>query len=169
MPARLPIQAKSPFHLDRRPLAEMSSPHAGLLGASRALRSLRLPALVEANLKLKSRSSGFSEAQAVESIVLLHLAGGDCPEDFSLFHGDQCLERGLGYVLPKARTVRDFLDRFHDEAIALTRPPRAQQKSFLLPASQPVQALQQVQAGFVQNIAKGYTKAGETLTIATID
>jgi hypothetical protein len=49
---------------------------------------------------------------------------------------------------------RDFLDRFHDEALALARPPRAQQKSFILPASPPVQALQQVPAGLVQNIAK---------------
>jgi hypothetical protein len=147
----------------------MSSSHAGLLAASRALRSLRLPALVEANLSLKSRARGFTEAQAVESLVLLHIAGGDCPEDFSLFQGDQCLERGLGYALPKARTVRDFLDRFHGQALEAARPPRAQQKSFILPASQAVQALQQVQAGLVQNIAKGHTQAGETLTLATID
>ena len=48
----------------------MSSSHAGLLAASRALRSLRLPALVEANLSLKLRARGFTEAQAVESLVL---------------------------------------------------------------------------------------------------
>jgi hypothetical protein len=147
----------------------MSSPHAGLLGASRALRSLHLPALVEANLQLKTRARGFTEAQAVESLVLLHIAGGDCPEDFALFHGDQCLARGLGYALPKARTARDFLDRFHDETLELARPPRAQQKSFILPASPPVQALQQVQAGLVQNIAKVYAQGGETLTLATVD
>lgn len=116
MPARLPLQAKSPFRLDPRPLTEMSSSRAGLLAASRALRSFHLPALVEANLSLKSRARGFTEPQAVESLVLLHIAGGDCPDDFSLFHGDQCLERGLGYALPKARTARDFLDPFHDEA-----------------------------------------------------
>jgi hypothetical protein len=169
MPARLPLQAKSPFHIDARPLTEMSSPHAGLLAASRALRSLHLPALVEANLQLKARARGFTEAQCVESLLLLQIAGGDCPEDFVLFRGDACLERGLGYALPKARTARDFLDRFHDEDLELSRPERAVQKSFILPPSDAVSALQQVQVGLVHNVAKAHAKAGEALTIATVD
>ena len=31
VPARLPIQNKSPFEIDPRPLDEMASPHAGFL------------------------------------------------------------------------------------------------------------------------------------------
>ncbi len=150
-------------------LAEMASPHAGLLAASRALRSLHLPALVEANLTLKTRARGCTEAQFVESLLLLQIAGGDCPEDLVLFRRDACLERGLGFALPQPRTARDFLARFHDEALELARPKRAVQKRFILPPSAAVAALQTVQVGLVHNVAKAHEKAGEALTIATLD
>ncbi len=169
MPARLPIQSKTPFHIDPRPLDEMASPHAGLLAASRAARSLHLPGLVSANLQLKSRKRGFTEGQFVESILLLQIGGGDCPEDVSIFRDDLCLERGLGYALPKATAVREFLGRFHDETIASSRPARETQKSFILPSSSGVAGLQNVQAGLVRQVAKRYDLAGERLKIATLD
>ena len=147
MPARLPIQSKSPFRIDPKPLDEMGSPHAGLLAASRALRSLRVPVLADANLQLKSRHRGLADGQFVETILLLQILGGDCPEDLSLIEGDVCLERGLGYSLPKVRTVRDFLDRFHDDSLESLRPAREVQKSFILPRSAGVAGLQEVQVG----------------------
>jgi hypothetical protein len=147
----------------------MGSPHAGLLAASRALRSLGVPVLADVNLQLKTRQRGLSDGQFVESILLLQTVGGDCPEDMSLLAKDICLERGLGFELPKVRTVRDFLDRFHDEALAATRPEREIQKSFILPGSKGVAGLQQVQVGTVRNVAKKYAQAGEVLKIATID
>jgi hypothetical protein len=169
MPARLPIQSKSPFHIDPAPLEEMGSAHAGLLAASRALRSLGIPVLADVNLGLKTRQRGLSDGQFVESILLLQILGGECPEDMPLLHKDACLERGLGYQPPKVRTVRDFLDRFHDESLAALRPAREVQKSFILPGSKGVAGLQQVQVGAVRNIAKKYAQAGEVLKIATID
>lgn len=169
MPARLPIQSKSPFRLDPTPLKEMGSSHAGLLAASRALRSLGVPVLADVNLQLKTRQRGLTDGQFVESILLLQTVGGDCPEDMSLLAKDICLERGLGFELPKVRTVRDFLDRFHDESLAATRPRRETQKSFILPGSKGVAGLQQVQVGTVRNVAKKYAQAGEVLKIATID
>ena len=81
MPARLPLQAKTPFQLHPEPLLEMSSPRAGLLAASRTLRSLRVPVLADVNLGLKARRRGFREGQSVEAVLLLQIAGGDCPED----------------------------------------------------------------------------------------
>jgi len=169
MSARLPTQAKSPFELDPRPLEEMSSPHAGLLATSRAFRSLKLPGLITANLQLKERRRGCTEAESIEALVLLQTAGGDCPEDIQLLADDPCLERGLGFALPKVSAVRSFLERFHDEPLAQSRPPRAEQKSFILPSSLPVQGLQQVQAGAVQQIARLYTEQGQPLAIATVD
>ena len=169
MPARLPVQSKSPFEIDARPLAETSSPHAGLLASSRAFRSLRVPELVAANLSLKQRQRGFTEGQLVETIVLLQTVGGDCPEDIKLLAGDPCLERGLGYSVPKVTAVRTFLERFHDEELAAKRPAREEQKSFILPSSQAVQGLQQVQAGMVRRAAKLYAEAGQAHKVATID
>src|SRR6266480_2380278 len=122
MPARIPTQHKSPFALDPRPLQEMSTPHAGLLATSRAFRSLKIPDLIAANLKLKQRKRGCSEAEYVEALVLLQTVGGDCPEDIQLLSGDRCLERGLGFQLPKVSAVRGFLGRFHDPDLEKARP-----------------------------------------------
>ena len=169
MSARIPTQHKTPFEIDARPLNEMASPHAGLLATSRAYRSLRIPDLVAANLKLKQRQRGCSDAQYIESVVLLQTGGGDCPEDMSLLAGDDCLERGLGFALPKTGAVRAFLNRFHDEDLELARPPRAVQKSFIMPSSEPVQGLQSVLAGGVRRTAKLYAEQGQPLRIATVD
>jgi hypothetical protein len=169
MPARLPIQSKTPFAIDSKPLDEMGSPHAGLLAASRALRSLGLPVMADLNLQVKSRKRGLTPGQFVESILLLQIVGGDCSSDIDLLRKDTCLERGLGFELPAARTLGDFLDRFHDEEIAALRPDRTVQKAFILPSSQSVAGLQQVQVGTVRNVAKLHAKAGEVLRIATID
>lgn len=169
MSARIPIQHKSPFVIDPRPLEEMASAHAGLLATSRALRSLKIPDLAAANLKLKKRDRGCSDGQYIESLVLLQTAGGDCPEDMSLIAGDDCLERGLGFALPKTGAVRGFLNRFHDEALEKARPPRTAQKSFIMPSSQPVQGLQSVLAGAVRRTAKLYEEQGQGLHMATVD
>jgi len=169
MSAKLPILKKTPFVLDPTPLTEASSPHAGALVVSRVSRALRLPDLIEANLHLRQRRRGFSEAQMIESIQLLQALGGDCPEDIKLLADDACLERGLGYAPPKATAVRTFLDLFHDEEIEALRPPREQQKSFILPSSEPVAALQTVQTGLVGRVAKLYTEQGQTQKIGTVD
>jgi hypothetical protein len=169
MSARLPLLHKTPFVLDPRPLVEATSPHAGLLSVSRAYRSLGVPALVAANLSLRTRQRGFAEAQFSESICLLQSVGGECPEDMPLLAGDSCLERGLGYRPPKATAVREFLERFHDKELEKLRPKREEQKSFIFPSSRPVAALQQVQSGLVRKIAKLYAQAGQAQRMATVD
>ena len=169
MAARLPLLHKTPFVLDGRPLHEATSPHAGALSISRTLRSLGLPGLVAANLNLRQRQRGFSEAQLVESICLLQAVGGECPEDMRLLNADHCLERGLGYRLPKVTAVRGFLERFHDPKLEKLRPEREVQKSFIFPSSAPVGALQEVQSGLVRRIAKRYEEQGQALRIATVD
>lgn len=169
MAARLPLQAKTPFVLDPRPLEEAASPHAGALAIARVYRSLGVPDLVAANLRLRQRQRGFDESQMIESITLLQSIGGDCPEDMRLLAQDPCLERGLGYRPPRATAVRGFLERFHDEELVALRPPREQQKSFIVPSSEAVQGLQNVQAGVVRRIAKRYAEQGQAQRIATID
>jgi len=169
MSARLPLLHKTPFVLDPRLLFEATSPHAGLLSISRAYRSLGVPALVAANLSLRKRQRGFSEAQLIEAISLLQTVGGECPEDMHLLAGDPCLERGLGYRPPKATAVREFLERFHDKKLEKLRPKREDQKSFIFPSSPPVAALQQVQSGLVRRIAKLYDQAGQPQRMATVD
>jgi hypothetical protein len=169
MSARLPLLHKTPFVLDPRPLFEATSPHAGLLSVSRAFRSLGLPALIAANLSLRQRQRGFSEAQLIESICLLQSLGGECPEDMALLSSDSCLDRGLGYRPPKATAAREFLERFHDKKLEPLRPQREEQKSFIFPSSQAVSALQQVQSGLVRKMAKLYERQGQAQRMATVD
>jgi hypothetical protein len=169
MSARIPLLNKTPFVLDPRPLAEASSPHAGLLATSRAYRSLGVPDLIASSVKLRKRLRGYSEGQMTESLVLLQTVGGDCPEDIRLLAHDPCLERGLGYRPPKVTAVREFLELFHDEEIAMQRPSRQIQKSFILPSTQPVKALQDVQAHTVRRIARRYEQQGQPQQIATVD
>jgi hypothetical protein len=169
MSARIPLLKKTPFVLDPRPLTEASSAHAGLLATSRAYRSLGVPDLIAATLKLRKRQRGFSEGQMIESLVLLQTVGGDCPEDIRLLAGDPCMERGLGYAPPKVTAVREFLELFHDEEVELQRPARAVQKSFIFPSTAPVAALQQVQAHTVRRIAGRYQQQGQAQQIATVD
>jgi hypothetical protein len=169
MPVALPIMQKTPFVLDSKPLPEASSPHAGALATSRAFRAIGYPQLIDSHLHLRKRQRGFSEAQVIESIVLLQTIGGDCPEDSNLFRNDSCLHRGLGYEPPKPTAIREFLERFHDPQLEAQRPSRDQQLSFIIPASDPVKTLQQVQAGGVRRIAELYREQGQEQRIATID
>lgn len=169
MAARLPLLHKTPFVLDGRPLHEATSPHAGLLSLSRVYRSLGLPDLIAANLQLRKRQRGFSEAQLIESICLLQAVGGECPQDIVLLAEDDCLARGLGYAPPKATAVRVFLERFHDPDLEPLRPKREDQKSFIFPSSEPVASLQEVQSGLVRRIAKQYEQQGQGQRIATVD
>ena len=104
-----------------------------------------------------------------ESLILLQTVGGDCPEDIRLLTNDPCLERGLGYAPPKVTAVREFLELFHDEEVAAKRPSRDVQKSFILPSTQPVAALQDVQTYLVRRIARRYEAQGQVQHIATVD
>jgi hypothetical protein len=160
---------KTPFVLDDRPLHEATSPHVGALAISRAFRALSLPELIAANLALRQRQRGFSEAQLIETISLLQAVGGECPEDMRLLIGDECLERGLGYALPSVTAVREFLERFHDQDLEKLRPERQVQKSFIFPSSGPVSGLQAVQSGLVRRIAKLYEQQGQGQKMATVD
>jgi hypothetical protein len=169
MSAHLATMAKTPFMLDTRPLSEATSAHAGVLASSRAFRSLGFPSLIDQELKLYQRKRGFSEAQMVESILLLQTLGGDCPEDIGLLAGDECLARGLGYQPPKVTAAREFLELFHSPELEALRPPREVQLSFIVPESDALRALQRVQARGVERIASLYDGQGRPQRIATVD
>lgn len=169
MPARLPTQRKTPFAIDPRPLDECATALAGLLVCSRALRSLQVPGLVDANLALKERHRGQAVAEYVEAIVLLQLAGGTCPEDMARFRSETALQRGLGFEFPTPSAVRKFLNRFDDPQLEALRPARQRQRSFIVPASEAVQGLQRVMQGAVHQIVRRYLAQRRPQSIATVD
>lgn len=169
MPARLPTQRKTPFLIDPRPLDECSTSMAGLFIFSRMLRSLQLPSLAEANLPLKERQRGQTVAEYIESVILLQLAGGSCPEDLARFRVEKALQRGLGFAFPTPGAVRKFLNRFDDLELTGQRPPRTQQRSYIVPCSEAIRGLQRVQQGLVRQIARRYEAQRCLQSVATID
>jgi hypothetical protein len=130
MPAHVPIMRKTPFAIDPNPLTGSCTARAGLAAVSRVFRALGLPGSCEANLgRIKSRQRGLQEAQMLESLVLLHAAGGDCMDDMERLREDEGLARILGYASPASRSVKDFLERFHDgDLIARAKAETAAQQ-----------------------------------------
>ena len=170
MPARIPLLAKSGFPAGHASVERTGFAQRGRGSASHgSLRSLKVPDLIAANLSFKSRQRGFDEAQMTESTLLLLGLGGDCPEDIHLLHQDPLLGSALGYAPPKVTALRTFLENFHDPTLEALRPSRDEQKSFIFPNSQPIQGLQNVQAGMVRRIAQKYTEQDQPLRMATVD
>lgn len=130
MPARLPILHKTPFVIDPNPLSGSCSARAGLAAVSRVFRSLGLPGSCSANLDtLRKRQRGYEEGQVIESLILLHAAGGECMDDMDELRHDKGLQRILQYEPVASRTVKDFLERFHDaDLIKQAQEEAAQQK-----------------------------------------
>ena len=168
MAARIPLMRKTPFVIDPRPLTEASSSHAGLLAVSRAYRALNVSGLMEANVKVKLRQRGFTEAQLGETLVLLNAAGGDSYADVELLQADRCLAQGLGYHLPKATAVREFCEAFHDEE-KVTRPADYKQLAFIPEDSARLEGLTRVMAGVVHRGARLYEQQQSPLHTATVD
>lgn len=73
-------------------------------------------------LRTKGLSKGLAQGQTVESFVLLNALGGDCVEDMQRLRDDGGLAAMLGYRPPAPETARQWLDRFHDEALLAGRP-----------------------------------------------
>ena len=74
MRPKTPLQEKTPFAIDAKPMEGILTSQAGLSAFSRALRSLGAPRLCEEHVRIKQRERGFTVGQQVESLVLLHTA-----------------------------------------------------------------------------------------------
>lgn len=168
MSARIPLMRKTPFVIDPRPLTEASSSHAGLLAVSRAYRALNVSGLMQANVHVKLRQRGFTEAQFGETRVLLNAAGGDSYADVELLESDRCLAQGLGYRLPKATALREFCEAFHDPP-KVTRPAAYQQAVFIPEESSRLEGLARVIQGVVHQGARLYEQEQMPLRRATVD
>lgn len=168
MRPKTPLLAKTPFAIHDQPFAGAISSRAGLSLPSRALRSLGLPGQCDANLPTKQRGRGFSAAQHIESLILLHAAGGDCVQDMEGLRGDPGMSKLLGYQAPSARNVGEFLDLFHDEAFihaAREQALRQGQLALIPEETALLNGLRLVVRGNVKAIA---VKAA-ALSVATID
>jgi len=169
MRTKTALQEKTPFAIDGKPMEGLLTAQAGLAAFSRAFRSLGAPKLCDELVRIKERSRGFTVGQQVESLVLLHAAGGDCMQDIEALRQDSGVTKMLGYAAPSQRCVADFLESFHDpENVSQARAEAQRQEhlSFIPEETSALSGLGEAARGIVRAIA-GRSKNPQTR--ATVD
>lgn len=109
-------QGVLPFIVEPDGSDEKITSFAGLPLVSETFRALGLPEAIRTHLRLKERQAGYTEAQMVESFILLFAAGGDCFEDIEVLSADPGLKALVGLKrFPSPEALRFFCYAFHDE------------------------------------------------------
>ena len=140
---------------------------AGLPLVVETFRGLGGHELVFANLQLKKRRRGYPEVEMVEDLLLLQCAGGEHLEDLSVLGDDEGLCRLLDRTMPSPDAARDFLLRFHDEALvkaAREAADAAGEASYVPAESEALSALSRVQTELMRRMADA-----DLNTCATLD
>jgi hypothetical protein len=125
--------------------------HAGLLLAIEAFHALGLHEACKRELRLKERQRGPSEAEWVELMVMLHLAGGTNLDDLEVLKQDDGLCR-LWDLPTKAspRSALDFLVRFHDSNLPTSSPGKA----VIVPETEGLRGLGKVNAHLLAEVQR---------------
>lgn len=104
-------QALLPYEVEVGARADTLTGRGGLPLVVETLRALGLEGVIEAEVQVRQRASGYTDVAKVEALVLLLAAGGDCLDDIAVLQADAGLCRLLGGPLPAADTLRQFLHR----------------------------------------------------------
>lgn len=135
--SRRPLRRDLPIPI-RGGLEEVVTPHVGVAALIELGRQSNVIAAAEKYLPAKQSPKGLGQGDMVEAFVMLSALGGECIDDFTHLRRDEGLATMLGYTLPAAATARQWLDRFHEEALLADRP---RQGSFIPPESRWLAAL----------------------------
>lgn len=134
----------------------------GLLLAIEAFHALGLYAACERELQLKERNRGPSEAEWVELVTMLHLAGGTSLEDLRIFQQDDGLCRVWETpTKTSARSALDFLCRFHDSSLEMSRPGKA----VIVPETEGLRGLGRVNAHLLAEVQRRRPAKTATLDV----
>src|SRR5438270_10790171 len=107
------------FEIDVELETGLITGHAGGAGLIEGFRQTGTGAVIDREIKLKSRKRGLSASEMVESLLAMWAAGGERAEDLDQFRQDKALALLLGHELPAAQTARDFLAQFHADDLPL--------------------------------------------------
>ena len=99
--------------------------HAGVPGLIEAFRQTGTAAVIDQEIKLKTRKRGLRASEVVESLLAMWATGGERVEDLDQFRQDNALALLLGHELPAAQTARDFLGQFHAEDLPALQEGKA--------------------------------------------
>lgn len=138
-------------------LEEVSTPWSGVSMLVDLYRKLEMDKLANRVLPAKKSSKGLKSDEMVESLVLLSALGGENNEDMQHLRDDAGLAAILGYQPPAPETARQWLDRFHDEALMVNRPL---QGSFIPAESAGLAGLREINKriiwSFIKNLDSGF-------------
>lgn len=119
-------------------------------------RKIGLVEVANKVLPVKKSDRGIPSSGMVESFVLLSAMGGECLEDMEQLRQDGGLAAMLGYSPPATETARQWLYKFHEEALMANRPL---QGSFLPAESKYLTGLgelkRQVVWAYIQTVLPG--------------
>ena len=104
-----------PFEIDDAIDSSVVTGRAGVPLVIELFRQLGVAQAVDVHMTVKQRQRGLKPSQLVESLIALWTSGGDHCQDLTTLPEDQALAQLLGYALPAATTVRDFLEACHVE------------------------------------------------------
>lgn len=108
-----------PFEIDETIDPSLVTARAGVPLVIELFRQLGVAQTIDAQVHIKQRQRGLRPAQLVETLMALWASGGDRCQDLTTLREDRALATLLGYDLPAATTVRDFLEAFHAEDLPL--------------------------------------------------
>jgi hypothetical protein len=151
-----------PFEIDDAIDPTLVTGRAGVPLMIELFRQLGGAAAIDAHVAVKQRQRGLKASQLLESLIALWVSGGDRCQDLTTLREDRALACLLGYALPAATTVRDFLEAFHVEDGPLwSAGPQA-----VIPLeSAPLAALGQANRTLVAALQKGARETTATLDV----
>ena len=145
---------------------------------------------IRAHVHVRKSGQGWTDEQAVLSLMLLNLAGGDCVDDIRILEKDEGFCKVLGRVETKGLTRQQrremerrwrkerhrsvpspsalfrYLEAFHDPGEEVKREPG---KAFIPAPNEHLQGLRRVNQDFVASIQKRHPEREATLdTDATL-
>ena len=153
--------SRLPFEIDDTIDPTLVTGRAGVPLVIELFRQLGVAQTIDAEVAVKQRQRGLSPSQLVESLIVLWASGGDRCQDLTTLREDQALATLLGYPLPAATTVRDFLDTFHVEGGPLWAAGPA--------ATIPLESAPLVGVGLANRTLVAGLQRGARETTATLD
>jgi len=115
MPEPPSANTQLPFDIDDQIDPTLITAHAGVPLVIELFRRLGAAQVVNEQVRIKQRQRGLTPAQLVETLIALWVAGGERCQDLQTLRADAALATLVGYELPAATTMRDFLEACHVE------------------------------------------------------
>ena len=140
--------------------------YAGLPRVVETMRKLGVSEQLDAQLGIRQRNGGATDAQKAEALVLLMAAGGRSLSDITKLHADKGLERLLGRELPSEQILWTYLNAFHDESLIEDAKQRLRPEyvAYIPDENGALKGLGRVNVGLAQAVAKQ-----NAITRATLD